>query len=358
MISDLVRDVDRALTRGGIDGIPRIIQGVLLLLRQVAPSIDPNQTILFDDILGRLASRASSKDLLSIADCLCDIGFYPHMISEQLAANQNIEIAGRVLEQSNSLQEQFLLQTVQSQTQEHLRAIAARAIVSEVISLALIERGEDPVHLRLARNAGAILSSAALASLVLRAKESNDLISALARRSDLPQFQFVRLLSIAPEGMRSELLSLQPQQSVEKGITPSFVIAACDDHTNRDDSDQAIWDVEQLAAAGNLNEQTICQFTVEGKKQHLIAALTRYADLPVPLVQGALADQRGEGIILIARAVGLSWSTTRLLLSASRQSGRLSRDEADFAVAIFERIKPSTATVFLDLQRKKMTLSR
>jgi len=70
-------------------------------------------------------------------------------------AFDDIRVAQPVIESSRALSENDLLELIAEKSQEHMLAVTKRADISELVSDALVERGEDRVVESLLKNEGA-----------------------------------------------------------------------------------------------------------------------------------------------------------------------------------------------------------
>ena len=68
-------------------------------------------------------------------------------------------------------------------------------------------------------------------------------------------------------------------------------------------------------------------FAKDGKFDATAIALALMADLPVDLIERLMVQERSEQIVVIARAIGLTWNTTKAILAfqASAKGGVIHR---------------------------------
>ncbi len=103
-----------------------------------------------------------------------------------MSRNDDITIAGPVLEKSTVLTDENLIDVAKVKSQDHLSAIAARAQVNEPVTDVLVERGNADVAQRVLANQGARLSEMGFVRLVDGARRDKTLAEAVAKRPDLP----------------------------------------------------------------------------------------------------------------------------------------------------------------------------
>ena len=100
-----------------------------------------------------------------VANRLSDLKTAPHSVVAMLADDE-IDVARPVLENSLVLKNTDLIKIVKRRSQDHLKIVATREEVGEEVSGALVENGDDQVLVSLANNQGAALSQNAAAEMV------------------------------------------------------------------------------------------------------------------------------------------------------------------------------------------------
>jgi Uncharacterised protein conserved in bacteria (DUF2336) len=86
-------------------------------------------------------------------------------------------------------------------------------------------------------------------------------------------------------------------------------------------------------------------------------ALSMMCDLPVGLVERALIEERSEQVLVLAKAIGLTWKTTKAILLLRARSEK-STAELDGLLETFLRLKPETAVKavrFYRLRERSLT---
>src|SRR6202012_6157641 len=97
----------------------------------------------FDEALAMVAADFSQRVRAEIAQ-LVAVAAGLRRVAENFAFD-DIEVAGPILRRSSALSEATLLRVVGQQSQDHLLAVTKRKEVSQTLSLALVERGDDGV---------------------------------------------------------------------------------------------------------------------------------------------------------------------------------------------------------------------
>jgi hypothetical protein len=75
--------------------------------------------------------------------------------------------------------------------------------------------------------------------------------------------------------------------------------------------------------------------------------------MPLTLVERAMIFDREETILLVAKAIGLSWATTRAILMLCAGRSGLAADTVDNCRTIYNKLKPETAAQVIAFQRSR-----
>ena len=134
----------------------------------------------------------------------------PAKLSRKLATDDDIEVAGPILQKSDRLDTATLVETASTKTQQHLLAISRRSSLDERITDVLVERGDKPVVLSTANNPGARFSDAGFNTLVTRSKGDDELAASVGLRRDIPRQHLMRLLVQASHAVRTKLETANP----------------------------------------------------------------------------------------------------------------------------------------------------
>nr|WP_256466977.1 DUF2336 domain-containing protein [Bradyrhizobium sp. 199] len=89
-----------------------------------------------------------------------------------------------------------------------------------------------------------------------------------------------------------------------------------------------------------------------------VVALSLMSDLPIGTIERALVRSEPEQILIVAKAIGLSWDTTKAVLMFRPGSGPEARGRLEQCLACFLRLKPSTAKSALQLYRLRERASQ
>jgi len=331
-----------------------ILWRVVDLYERDMAALGVDQVAVFDPVLVNLAGNADLTTRSALAERIADESRAPPGLVGALAFDVAVDVAGPVLTRSPALSEEQLIACARQHGQGHLLAIAGRAAVPATVTDVLTERGDLPVLSRVATNSGARFSDTGFATLIVRSKAQDELARVVGMRPDLPRHQFLRLIADAPETLRANLQAASPHRSPDVDATIAQVSRLMRDQKTEAARDfgPALERLRARHAAGALDEKAIAGIAADGAMEDLVVAMALRCDLPLGTVEQAFTGDRTEGLLVMARAIGLGWATTRTLVL--RKGGRPCTPQIlEQAAFGFERLKPATAQQALGLQRMR-----
>lgn len=338
----LITELEDAISCGSVDRRLDTLRRVCDLFETGASMYSDEQVELFDDVIGRLAASIEAKARIELSNRLAPIANAPFNVVKSLAADDMIEVAGPVLAQCARLDDVDLIGTARGKGQGHLLAITQRASLSEAVTDVLVTRGDREVIHSVAKNDGARFSDAAYSVLVERSANDDVLAQHVGVRADIPRRHFVNLLAQASASVQKKLVAANPQAAdhirhVVAGIEDKLKAAQARDYT------AARARVEGLRRAGKLGESEVHSFAKSEKFEETAVALALVCGLPTEAVEQALLDERPDMVLIIAKAMGYSWATAKLMLLLRTGGRGASQHDLDLALQSFDRLQVSTA---------------
>jgi len=274
-----------------------------------------------------------------------------------LALDDAIEVAQPVLTQSPRIDARTLIEAARTKGRHHLLAIARRPSLDEALTDVLADRGDREVGIALAENLGARLSERGFAALVTRCAEDDGFTLAVGGRPEIPVHLFLRLLAAASDGVRQKLEAEHPHARREVDQVVAEV-------TNRIRA-EAVSAVADYSAAERLigplhetrqlDDKKVEGFAKAGKFEETVVALALMSDMPLTFVERAMTASRPETLLVLAKALGLSWSCVKAILLLRSGSAGLSPKDIEQFLASFERLKRSTAQELVRFHRTRAT---
>ena len=318
-----VTDIEQAIRNGSRDKRVDSLRKVTALFLSSAEQFSDKQIDVFDIVLLRLIERIETRALAELSQNLAPVQNAPNEVIQQLARNDEISVAGPVLKQSMRLTTSDLVEIARSKGQEHLFAITHRPNLEIPVTDILIERGQGEVLGNLMKNKTAQISKEGFTALLSKANESENLLAQIARRLNIPLERFRELLARATEAVREKLLALmQPgaQQDIEQVLTRASEEVVLE--TAKRDFAGAEKRIAELHKAGKFNEQALASFSRDKKYEDMVASIAAVTKLPINTIDELMHAERGDGLLIPCKSMGLSWPTVKGILQ-SRPSWRV-----------------------------------
>ncbi len=314
-----------------------------------------DEIALIDDVFVRLVVTIEESARALLAIRLGPISNAPPKIVRALACDDAIDVASPVLIRSEQLDDQILIGCAKVKSQEHLLAISRRKTLSEPVTDILVERGDQQVVLSTAQNAGARFSEKGFATMVRRSHGDDLLAKCVGTRPDIPQHLFDRLLEIASDSVRVKLEAENrfTRKDVHRVVTDvtDRIQAHMAEHTPNYAVAQVL--VESLKKAGQLGGEKLDAFAKAGEVEQTVAALALMTDMPIDVVQRKFNDEQAEFILVMTKAIGLSWQTTKAILGLGIGKTRRSPREIEQCEHAFQRLNRPTAQQILGFHRAR-----
>jgi uncharacterized protein (DUF2336 family) len=343
--SSILDELEASLASGNVRHRLKVLQRITDLFVAGSSHYSGEEIALFDDVLTRLAAEIETQARARLSQRLASLPDAPPGLIRRLAFDDAIVVAAPVLSSSPQLSDADLIENAATKSQDHLYAIAQRLKLSEAVTDVLVERGNRRVVTRVASNDGAKFSFKSYERLVQHAREDRSLVLAIGRRSDIPRQCFIRLLETASAEVRSKLEAMNPQAAREIRDTIADVAETMQREVRETSRRHAVAarDARYLHRAHRLSEANVHAAANAQSFAKTAAALSMLGPFPIDLVERALLDKSIETVLILARAAGCSWTTTKAILMM-RSAGRgLSPHDLEDAFAAFDRISRETA---------------
>jgi len=314
-----------------------------------------DEIALIDDVFVRLVEtiEESSRALLAIR--LAPLSKAPPKILHILASDNAIEVSSPILIQSERLDEPSLIDCAKTKSQEHLLAISLRKTLAEAVTDVLVERGDPQVVLSTVKNPGAKFSNKGFAILVKRSDGDDRLALSVGARPDIPQQLFEQLLESASETVRAKLEAERPgaKQDIHRVVSDVTSRIHAEATTQTPEYAAAHVRVNALNLAGQLNAAKLEAFAKANRFEEIVCALSIMSDMPTDAVESAINDAHAESLLVLCKAIGLSWETTKTILMLESGKHLRSMGEIDQCLTAFQLLKQPTAKQILGFRRTR-----
>jgi uncharacterized protein (DUF2336 family) len=358
--SGLIDQLESALGSKDLARRAEVLRRVTDLFVLRSGSFSEDQISLFDVVMGKLLENIESAARAQFGSRIAELPDAPRGVVRVLAQDDLIKVAGPVLTHSERLDVDTLVDTARTKSQDHLLAISGRRVLPEAVTDVLVDRGNRAVVSATAHNAGAKFSEFGISTLVRKARNDGDLALCVWSRPDIPRQNLVKLFVDASEVVKNQLVEADPRRAE---LIKSMVAKATDDiqtkaRAGSNDFAEAAREVRELNGAGRLNEERLLAFADEGSFDKVVAALSLMCDIPLGAVERAFVQNQTEQIVVLARALDLSWATTLKFLLLHAGVNGSSRQQLDVTFANFFRLQPETARTALKFYRMREKAGR
>jgi hypothetical protein len=285
----------------------QLFRNMAQLYSYVSDRCDDEQVAQYDEVLCQLAELVEVEARAHVATLLAPLERAPGNVVTKLA-NDTIEVAQPLLEFSNVLSDDDLIDIVSNQSEEHRVAIAARNNVPERVGEAIAEHGGATSVNRLVTNKTSELGRDTVERLVHRAATDATLASNLRGRTDLDWGTLRNQISEAGQRILDQLGAVsKPLDPVTAGKVNAVIYNRM---RNRAGFSSQEWkvaynQVKALFDRRQLDERALVRFARFGYGHHSAAALTVMLRVSPEVFVKWLAMQDYVAVTVALRALGI-----------------------------------------------------
>jgi uncharacterized protein (DUF2336 family) len=303
------------------------------------------QVALFDDVMGRLVAQIEVSARAEFGELLAGLTDAPPAIVRQLALDDAIAVAGPILSRSKQLDETTLIEGAKTKSQDHLLAISRRLVLGEAVTDILLVRGDREVVRSTAGNHGAAFSDFGYSTLVERSLGDGELAARVWAHPRVPRQHLLKLFADASEAVKKELTRQEPRRAAMILDVVAQATNQIQTRTRESSAEYAAAQalVRSMHDAGSLDEAQLAAFAGAGKFEETVAAFALICDLPIDLIEHAFVSRRAEQMIVLAKAAGHSWDTTKSVLLLQASTRPISTRELEQHFETFLQLKADTA---------------
>jgi uncharacterized protein (DUF2336 family) len=350
---NLLDELQSTLAHGTVARRVETLRRVTDLFINGAVEFSNEQIALFDDVFQCLIVHIETAAKALLANRLAPIDTAPPLIIRTLAFDDVIEVAGPVLSRSERLDDEALIETARNKSQAHLMAISTRRVLSPAVTDVLVLRGNDEVIQSTVNNPGAEFTERGFSRLINRAEGDDNLATCVGLRPNIPRHLYLKLIAKASVTVRARLEAANPQQAVEvpNAVREATRLARSAPSAITEQTAMAHGLVKSLFEDGRLDEYQLASFAEGGKFDETNASIAALANVPVTIAESMMVETRAEGVMILAKVAGMSWSTVRAIINMRDEL--TGGEPTDIAACkdTYERLRPSTAQQVLRFHR-------
>ena len=286
----------------------QLFRNMAELFSYVSERCDDDQVAQYDEVLCQLAEFVEIEARAHVAKILAKLDRAPGTVVVKLA-NDDIEVARPLLQFSNVLSDDDLIDIITHQSEQHREAIASRFSVAERVGEAIVDHGQTSSVVRLVRNANAQLHKATLEKLVERATKDVEIAADLRGRTDIDWNSLRGEIDDVASKVLETLGEIDRRfDPVAAGKVNAVVYNRM---RNRAGFSSTEWkvaynQVKALSDRKQLNERALTRFARFGYGHHAAAALTVILQVKPEVFVKWLASQDYVAITVALKAAGLA----------------------------------------------------
>jgi len=262
-----------------------------------AATLNENERRIAEDIFRIMSKDAEVRVRQALSAQLKANPDLPRDVALTLARDVE-SVALPILKASEVLTDQDLIAIVRGDSAAKQSAIAQRPQVSEQVSDALVDTGNDDAVARLVRNQGAQISDTAYGLVVENYSSSAAVTDSLTRRPDLPPAISERVVAAMSERMHEYLID---KHDVSPDVASDLILQVREqaimsllDHGSSDnDLDKLI---DQLHRKNALTPSLLLRALCTGDLTFFEHAVTKLSGLPLKNVQLLIHDSGTLGL--------------------------------------------------------------
>jgi len=350
----LIPELEEIVQHGSPRRRAQALRRITALFLDGAQAFNADHVSLFDDVFNLLIHEIETKARAELSHRLAPIGNAPTRVLRRLAKDDDISVAGPVLQQSRRLADKDLLEIAETKSQAHLLAISGRSGIAESVTSVLVRRGDREVARSIAENRGAKLSKDSFTVLVRKADDDDALAQSVGLRPDIPSALFRDLLFRATAVVQKRLFeSATPEVQAEISSVLARVTNEIDFKSAPRDFGEAERAVAALRQQGRLDEAHLLDFAKERRYEETVVALAELCKVSIDVVDRLMAGERPDPILILCKSVGWGWPTARAIMAARPGRKANSSQGLDAAFSNFERLTAATAARVIKFWRMR-----
>jgi uncharacterized protein (DUF2336 family) len=284
-VLSLIPELEQVVVHGSREKRADTLRRVTTLFLHGAGTYSELQVDLFDDVFGLLIENVEREARAELSVRLAPLTNGPPRLLRAFARDDDIVVAGPVLQLSSCVREADLVDVANTRGQAHLSAIAARPLLSEAVADVLMRRGDAETVRRVADN----------------------------RRRAAP-------------AAASEIEDTPARVGV---ISRDFAAA------------ERV--VLGLSSSGHLTEAVLATFCQDGKYEEGVVALATLAKVPISIADRVMGGGRSDPVLILCKAAGFGWPTVKAIFLVRPDQKSTSNESFDEAFANYGHLSASTA---------------
>lgn len=341
------------------------VQGRTALAKVISDLFDNQEKVLTDrekrlmfNILHNLIHEIEASVRAKLSEKMATLIDAPHDLVVQLA-NDEFDVAYPILTKSKVLRDMDLIDVIRLRTNEYHLAITLRDDVSEEVSGALVEIGDETIIESLLNNQNAKISISTMEYLVEQSKRVDTFQEPLLHRHDLKEDLAKRMFMWVSAALRNHI--------VDRYEIDSVTVDALLDQAAHEELDKTLLDhresksrTKQLAGTlktdGAVTPEMLVQALKDGEAALFLSLLSELTQLSDILTKRIVFEEGGEGMAIACKAVGISELHFAVIFRKSRGANpellRTLNQDINKVLDLFRSMDPNAAKKVLSMWQR------
>jgi uncharacterized protein (DUF2336 family) len=346
----------RLTMENSAEGRQELLREVTDMFMTEPDALNDREVAYFGEIMGGIVGHVETMVRQHLSETISSVDNAPHNVIVALA-NDEISVAMPVLTGSQSLRDEDLVKIVENHSQEHLNAISKRATVSEIVTDALVVKGNDEVLGTLAGNDGARFSRDGMETIVERAKGNEDLNQTLSSRDDVPDDLAQDMFWRVSWAMREQILDANEELNEDQvdaliGETEKWFT----EQKGKRSLDPAENFIVRKEKMGQLDNGLLLKLVREEKIPEFVAGLGRLSNIDLDTARQAVFDVSAEKMAVICKAIDVNYDVFGEFVYCINMVEEREGPDMEDLLGVYQRITPQVAQKALRFLRTRKNL--
>lgn len=309
-ISDEVNGLMALAQRRGQTDRSELFEKVAALFEERNATLNREERNLMNDIMHSLIRKVEMSVRVKLAERLAASADSPNDLIS-LLANDEIEVAHPILTSSDILTNKDLVGVIQHRTLQHQLAVAMRKNLSEEVSEALVETGNQHVIVTLISNGDARVSEKIMEFLVEESKRVDRYQGPLLQRRDLPTHLAVKMYGWVSEALRHYIMkNFKVEISEVDGVLKATVDELQAETISEAHESSPVENLaEKLHEENRLTPAFLVMTLRQGEISLFETAFAKFVNLRLDLMRELLYHRGAEGSAIACRAADMDLET-------------------------------------------------
>lgn len=326
----------------------KLVENITDLFLSDGGRLNDHERAIMSDILSKLIYSVEAELRGQLSQSLADSQIELPEVA-LLLANDNADIARPILERTNLLQDEDLIDIIRMRTDEHRLSISIRDGLSVEVSDALIEYGNEDVIEQLLKNTDSNISKRAMEYLVVESRRIDRYQEPLLNRDDLSSELAHKMYWWVSAALRKRIVTefdvdpLVVDDLLQQATSRALVI-----HTEGNSSvAKAQKLVHRMYESDILNHQFLLQSLRQQRIPVFVASISELARVDYATAWQIFNDKRCESLAILAKAIGINrsdFTAMYLLLTKARDGTQMRQPtEINSILELYDSVEEQTA---------------